>query len=362
MDRATDDAEQGAERGEQQSDDAGLSELDDAARDMAAAGTDEDNRRRWTREGEEEQDTHRSREELERMAYTRGLNPVADSNVQMEEEEREKRKKAAEEQAEAEKRNRQALVENRVYAVGTAAVKFPVANCMAVRCARNALEHAVEAAEKEMEEEERRVREAGEKKVRWHRTREDIQKEEERRLAETVVLAVVVEQALAETMVQAELFADHEEVDTGKIAVMDPHHTVVEGEQLLRLVRESGSILSIPEMKSRILYPYSFGRPSKELIAVLRCTIALIHKESRQRIARESFSVIDSARRDGERARSVVAGPSAEREEPLLPVAHTNRIEIAIDMTGDGDIRSMREEKAGNGTSEERERSEEREE
>lgn len=353
--------------------DTGLQEMDDALRDMQQAGTDEDNERRWIQQTEArveakaeakteakvehkaEAGTERSktqdqteteteeeteRQAMERLAYRRGFNPIADSNVQMEAEDRQRQEKRRQAMEQDEERNAKARVENRVYALGTAALKFPVANCMAVRCARNAVEHAVRESMEQTEAENRRIREAGEKKLRWETKREDVVRQQEQKLTETALLVVTLQQALSETMAQAEAFADHEDVDTGRIAVMDPHYTVVEGEQLLQLVREGSSVLSIPEVRSRTLYPYSFGRPSKALISVLRCTVELVHRETGSRIARESFSVIDRHEEETAKQRTAVVGPSVRREEPLVPVAHTNRIEIAIDMTGNGHTRA----------------------
>ena len=163
-------------------------ELDDALRDMQDAGTDEDNRRRWTAAAEVGKEG--DRQAMERLAYTEGFNPVADSNVRMEKEDARRRAEAADEERMNRQREEKAMVENRVYAIGTAAVKFPATNCMAVRCARNALRKAVEAAVAENEAEEKRIREAGEKKLRWKVTSDEIERREEQRLAETVEMVV----------------------------------------------------------------------------------------------------------------------------------------------------------------------------
>lgn len=81
-------------------------------------------------------------------------------------------------------------------------------------------------------------------------------------------------------------------------------------------------------------------------------------KRTRRLLTRESVTVVDKvverevqaestekeARRE-RRNRSFVDGPSHRRQEaPLTPLRHVNRVQIAIDMTGEGDTRRKEEQ------------------
>lgn len=196
-------------------------------------------------------------------------------------------------------------------------------------------------------------------------------------------LVVVTEQAVCTTEQQARAFAFMQEVDTGRAVVFNRHASSFAGETLRRLVDNEHTALRTVETVDRTLYPYSFGRPSDRLIAALRATVLLFaeteeteeieeadveteetqktQKRTRRLLTRESVTVVDKvverevqaestekeARRERRNA-SFVDGPSHRREDtPLTPLRHVNRVQIAIDMTGEGDIRRKEEQFRG---------------
>lgn len=221
-------------------------------------------------------------------------------------------------------------------------------------------------------------------------------------------LVVVTEQAVCTTEQQARSFAFMQEVDTGRAVVFNRHASSFEGETLRRIVENEHTALRTVETVDRALYPYSFGRPSDKLIAALRATILLfadteevvgtdtdtgpetgrktggetdtrtstetggetapstrpetgapeVRARRRRLLTRESVTVVDrvverevqaestekEARRERRNA-SFVDGPSHRREDtPLTPLRHVNRVQIAIDMTGEGDTRKKEEQ------------------
>lgn len=221
-------------------------------------------------------------------------------------------------------------------------------------------------------------------------------------------LVVVTEQAVCTTEQQARAFAFMQEVDTGRAVVFNRHASSFAGETLRRLVENEHTALRTVETVDRALYPYSFGRPSDKLIAALRVVVLLfaeteevvgtdtdtgpetgreagreadtgtstetgretgqqekqetgapeVRARTRRLLTRESVTVVDrvverevqaestekEARRERRNA-SFVDGPSHRREDtPLTPLRHVNRVQIAIDMTGEGDVRRKEEQ------------------
>lgn len=351
-------------------------DLEDALRELEDARREGERTREAAESGRAQADREGDREgdkmKLEEMAYTPGFNPVADSNVQAEREQaqrmreegerRERRERMDEEERE---RLRLAAVENRTYMIGRASMDILSDDLVAFRVLR---EHAVTGSRKEEDAEE------GEGEYSEFADPE---------------LVVVTEQAVCTTEQQAVAFSFMQDIDTGRAVVFNRHASSFAGETLRRLVDNEHTALRTVETTDRALYPYSFGRPSDNLIAALRATILLFaetdevvstgtdrrdtqeeadevrggektEKRARTRrlLTRESVTVVDKvverevqaestdreARRE-RRNRSFVDGPSHRREDtPLTPLRHVNSVQIAIDMTGEGDIRRKEEQ------------------
>ena len=330
-------------------------EVLEAMQEMERAGTEEERVRQYPRNALTD----------EIMAYAEGYNPVADSNVRMEREQKEKE----EEKQKEEERKREEMekmlcrsVENRTYAIGTVAVEIPAKRSMCVRILRNIAEEIARGREKEERKEKKEDTDEKEREEEKEKDWRERVIHETMGVCEKLELVLVVEQALAETQTQVELFARGEEVDRARIALFKPEVSVFRKEALFRLVSEERAVMRMEERTNRILYPYSFQRPSDELIACMRCTIVVVNLAAGKPILKECFTVVDRAEdaerveqgenADGETGRkkervnrSTVIGPSAEREsDPLTPIRHTDRIAVAVDMSGEGHIRERPEE------------------
>ena len=390
--------------------------LEDALRELEDARREEERTREAAESGRAQAGREGDREgdkmKLEEMAYTPGLNPVADSNVQAEREQarkaREEAQRREEEEQERERKDeeererlRLAAVENRTYMIGRASMDILSDDLVALRILR---EHAA-ARERKEAGEEGRAGDGGQA-----RGYSDFANPE---------LVIVTEQAVCTTEQQARAFAFMQELDAGRAVVFNRHASSFAGETLGRLVENEHTALRTVETVDRALYPYSFGRPSDKLIAALRATILLfadtedaastgtgtgteadtetgteagtdastetgsetpsagsettparqgkeqetgseteVRARTRRLLTRESVTVVDKvverevqaestdkeARRE-RRNRSFVDGPSHRREDtPLAPLRHVNSVQIAIDMTGEGDTRRKEEQ------------------
>lgn len=368
-------------------------ELEDALRELADARREEESRRERGREGEHGAE---GRSRLEEMAYTPGFNPVADSNVLAERENAQRMREDGERQAREERerelrdedereRLRLAAVENRTYMIGRASVDILSDDLVAFRVLR---EHAVPA----------RGGPGGREDAERGEENSDTDDAERQGAGEysgfsDPELVIVTEQAVCTTEQQAVAFAFMQDIDTGRAAVFNRHASSFAGETLRRLVENEHTALRTVETVDRALYPYSFGRPSDRLIAALRVVVLLFadadsgegdkdkggdadkdkdnskggggkgdgdkaRTRARRLLTRESVTVIDmaverevqaeseekEARRE-RRNRSFVDGPSHRRQDaPLTPLRHVNSVQVAIDMTGEGDTRRKEEQ------------------
>lgn len=369
MDARTHCDGQEEDRGTHAAEEQGADEdLEDALRELEDARREEESRSEAAESGRKQADGAGDRARLEEMAYTPGFNPVADANVQAEREQAERREKDERERIEKEEEERERLrlaaVENRTYMIGRASVDLLSDDLIAFRVLR---EHAVTRSG-------RRDTETGEGE-------QDGQAGEYRDFA-APELVVVTEQAVCTTEQQAVAFSFMQEVDTGRAVVFNRHASSFGGETLRRLVENRHTALRTAETVDRALYPYSFGRPSDKLIAALRIVVLLFAEtdeaastdndkdrdkdrdrtqtttRTRRLLTRESVTVVDraverevqaestekEARRE-RRNRSFVDGPSHRREDtPLTPLRHVNSVQIAIDMTGEGDVRRKEEQ------------------
>lgn len=220
-------------------------------------------------------------------------------------------------------------------------------------------------------------------------------------------IVVVEEQAVATTMTQARLFASFDEVDDGRLKVVQRNVSVVRGDKMVELLEEMrneeetrkendgsrkekedgreeekekgkcGLGVATEEKSGRVLYPYSFGRPERRMVALLRVVVLLFVSPAKGEergvcLSRESFTVVDTMVKRGNEGSgeelgdkmssdvsgekecekvelgskewkrvSYIYGPEWRKDEKEIVASYKNVVKIVLDMSGNGHTRNI---------------------